>query len=425
MGFLLTCLSIILTYFSPVELVPSLAPFHVQLVIMIFGLIVSVPVFFSRPIMGLQPPQYLLVLAFWAAIVLSQVTKLKIRWGWEGFYTFGSLVAIYFLVHINTFTLSRIKLVAAAAVTCGVVMGTQSIVAYRTGYMADQLLLFPPGDDRAVFGNRICGFGILHDPNDFAQFLLVCLALLGLFWKRGYWLRNVVLLAPPAAALLYAIYLTFSRGALLGIGAVLLAAVYRKGRNVMMIATAGLALPALYAMRFTGGREIGMDGSTAGRLIAWGAGLSYTIRHPFFGVGFGRFQEVNDLTAHNSFVLCFTELGMFGFFFWVALLYVTLSGLSTLANSFLKNPEDEAYVGAVYAIRAAFCAFLTTGWFLSRTYTETLYILLALAASLIQLRGNLILKDRYRLSWWGPRTLRWAMISMFAILVMVKMKMFA
>jgi putative inorganic carbon (hco3(-)) transporter len=425
MGFLLTCLSIILTYFSPAEIVPSLSPYHIQLVIMIFGLIVSVPVFSSRPIMGLQAPQYLLVLAFWAAIVLSQVTKLKIRWGWEGFYIFGSMVAIYFLIQINTFTLARIKMVAAAAAACGVVMGTQAILAYRTGYLADKLLLFPPGDDRAMFGNRVCGFGILHDPNDFAQFLLVCLALLGLFWKRGHGLRNVVLLTPPAAALLYAIYLTFSRGALLGVGAVLLAAVYRKGRNVVAIATAGLALPVLYALRFTGGREIAIDGSTTGRLIAWGAGLSYTIRHPLFGVGFGRFTQVNDLTAHNSFVLCFTELGLIGFFFWLALIYVTLSGLETLGNFFIHKPGEEAYVGAVYALRAAFFAFLTTAWFLSRTYTETLYILLALGASLIQLRGHLILKDRYRLSWWGPRTLRWAIIAIFAVFVMVKMKIFA
>jgi O-antigen ligase len=95
---------------------------------------------------------------------------------------------------------------------------------------------------------------------------------------------------------------------------------------------ASLALPVLYALNFTGGRENALDGSTFGRLMAWGAGFSYTLRHPFFGAGFGRFMDINDLAAHNSFVQCFSELGFFGYFFWLALIYVSLSALRALTN---------------------------------------------------------------------------------------------
>jgi hypothetical protein len=118
-------------------------------------------------------------------------------------------------------------------------------------------------------------------------------------------------------------------------------------------------------------------------------------------------------------------VGLFGFFFWLALLFVTLSLLGILTGIQVKTPDDQTYIGAVYAMRAAFVAFLTTGWFLSRTYTETLYILLALAASLIQLRAHLIPVDRMRLSRWGPPTVAWEFIAMVAVFIMVKMKIFA
>ena len=425
MGLLLTCLSIVLAYFSPDELVPSLAPFHIQVFIMLFGLAVSTVTLASRPQMGLQYPQYMLLVGLWGAIVLSHFSRLRIRWGWDGFYLFGTVVAIYFLLQLNIFSLGRIRLIAALIIACGLILGIQAILAYHTGYLGDQLLLFGPGDPRAAFGNRVRGFGTLHDPNDFGQFLLVCVALLGLFWKPQRTVRNVVLLGPPAAVLLWTIYLTFSRGALLGLGAVLFCALYRKKQRVMAFTTVALALPVLFLLRFTGGREIAIDGSTAGRLIAWGAGFSYAIRHPLFGVGFSRFTDINDLTAHNSFVLCFTELGLVGFFFWLALIVVSLSALNSLTNMEVKKPDDQAYLGAVYALRAALIAFIITGWFLSRTYAETLYILLALTASLIQVRADLIPADQLRLNRWAPRTVVWAGISIVAVFIMLKMKIFA
>src|SRR5579883_2087282 len=191
MAILITCLSIVLTYFSPSDVVPSLSPYHVQLLIMLFGLAVSVASFSHRPKRGLQSPQYLLILGLWGAVVLSQITKLKIRWGWEGFYVFGAVVAAYFLLQINVFTLARIKIIGALLIFCGVIMGAQAAFAYHTGYLGDKLLLFPPNELEALLGgNRVRGYGILHDPNDFAQFLLVCVAFLGLFWKRQHVARN-------------------------------------------------------------------------------------------------------------------------------------------------------------------------------------------------------------------------------------------
>jgi O-antigen ligase/polysaccharide polymerase Wzy-like membrane protein len=418
MGLLFTCLSIILTYFSPPDLVPSLTPYHIVLVVMIAGLILSAATFANRPIGSLQSPQYLLVIGLWAAIVLSHVTRLRIRWGWEGFYYFAPTVAIYFLVQINIFSMARIKLIAGCMIFCGVVLGFQGIRAYHTGYLADKFLMYALDDYRAVsIGNRVRALGIVNDPNDFAQYLLVCTALLGLFWKPRHAFSNVVRLVPLAGIMVYATFLTKSRGALLGLGALILVALYRKGRTLVAIMATSAAVPAIYILNYRGSRDISVE---HGRIIAWGSGISALIRHPVFGVGFHRFEDVNDLTAHNSFVLCFTELGMVGYFIWMALLVITMMGLWRLSKLEIKTPEGAAFMGAVYSLRAACVAFLTTGWFLSRTYTETLYILIALVASLMQLRASALPGQELQLNRWGSLTLKWQLASIIAVYIMVR-----
>jgi putative inorganic carbon (HCO3(-)) transporter len=231
---------------------------------------------------------------------------------------------------------------------------------------------------------------------------------------------NLILLGPPAAVLMYADYLTFSRGGLLGLGTVMFFSIYRKNRRAVALAATGLGILVLYSLRYTGGREIGIEG---GRLMAWGAGISATIHHPIFGVGFGRFEDINDLTAHNSFVLCFTELGLFGYFFWMALLVTTYIGISAVTGHEEKTAEDQSFSGAVFAIRAAMGAFLTTGWFLSRTYTETLYILLAMAASLIHMRAYTIPPGKLRFGRWAPRTVLLELASIVVIYLTIKARL--
>jgi len=423
MGFLLTCLSIVLAYFSPTELVPSLAPFHIQLAIMLMGLAASILTLASRPASGLQSPQYLLILGLWVVIAGSHIVRLRFRWAADAIFTFGPLVVIYFLVHMNTFSVRRVKIIGGLVITCGVIMASQAILAYYTGFLGATLLLTPPTEPLAQVANRVRGYGFLQDPNDFAQFLLVSICLLGLFWKKTRTVRNLVLLGPAAIVMAWATYLTFSRGGLLGLGAVLFASIYRKGRRIPAVAISVLGLAVLYAFNFTGGRHIGIDASSAGRLISWGAGVASTLHHPLFGVGFGRYTDINDLTAHNSFVLCFTELGLVGYFFWLALLIVSFAGLTTLTRLAPQKPEDAEFSGMVHACRAALLAFLVTGWFLSRTYTETLYILLALIASVIQLRGKAIPAGLQNIMRLIPRTLMWEFASIAAVYVAVRARL--
>lgn len=426
MGLLLTCLSILLTFFSPSDIVPSLGPYHIQLVIIVFGLATSILTMATRPVRGLASPQYILLVGLWGAIVLSHLSHFKLGWAYDSFYRFGQLVGIFFLVILNVYTVRRVKLIAAALSVSGVIMAVQVILAYHTGYLAKDLLLYSAGDVHLVMmglGNRVRYYGVLQDPNDFAQYLLVCLALLGVFWTPRRGAINLIKLGPPGAVLLYGASLTFSRGALFGLGAILFVFLYRKGREALALIAAPLSLIVLYFVGFTGDREIALDSSSMGRIVAWGAGISSFVRHPIFGVGHGRFtKDVNDLTAHNSFVLCFTELGMFGYFFWLALILVTMTALISLTKVAIKTPEDVACAGTVRSILAALTAFIATGWFLSRTYNETLYILIAVAANLIQLRRHTIPIEKLRPGRWIPQTIACQLLSIVAVYGSIKLK---
>ena len=117
------------------------------------------------------------------------------------------------------------------------------------------------------------------------------------------------------------------------------------------------------------------EDSAAGRLDAWYYGFQLLKHRPLFGVGQNMFTDDYPLTAHNSFVLAFAELGLVGFFFWVGLLYVAFKGLVLVE----KHPRLWPYAVGLEAALVGFCA---AAFFLSRTYTLIPYLLVALSAAL-------------------------------------------
>jgi hypothetical protein len=96
----------------------------------------------------------------------------------------------------------------------------------------------------------------------------------------------------------------------------------------------------MLALDFTGGRVISAS-EGADRLEAWATGLELFKGAPLFGIGFGAFTDFNDITAHNSFVLCLAELGLIGSTIWMALLVTTTMGL----NRLVAEREEPAMTG--------------------------------------------------------------------------------
>ena len=154
------------------------------------------------------------------------------------------------------------------------------------------------------------------------------------------------------------------------------------------IALAAVALMAMVAM---GPSRIGTitaeEGAARGRLMAWGFGNRMLKQWPIFGAGQGRFAEFSDdgRAAHNSFLACWAELGLFGYFFWLGLAMRTMDDARALIRAASEEPEAGELKGLAAAGPAEVSGLFAASVFLSRTYHLPLYLLFALVEAMRQL----------------------------------------
>jgi putative inorganic carbon (hco3(-)) transporter len=380
MGFYITLLYLALLICSPAAVLPALAPFRLQWWLSGLALIGTLPAILSYgyPIRNLQTTLMILLIG---QIMLSRIMRGWFSGALYALIEFGSTVIVFFLLIAGPPTLARVRRIAIMLVLPALYACLRGILAVFTGWEADTYILYQNLMDNWVILSvveRIRFLGFFNDPNDLAQYFLICLPLIGLMWKPHAPIRNLLVVAPLILYLLFGMYLTHSRGVLIGL--VVLAVMYFADHFNRTLAMFGSAVVAvlLIGANFAGGRAISF-GSGSDRIEAWGAGLTMLRDNPVFGVGFNLFTEYNSLTAHNSFVLCFAELGLIGFFLWLGLLVSTVIGLSQFMRRYRAVPGAGDLVQWAKALRIALCGFIVTGWFLSRTYSILLYVLIAMA----------------------------------------------
>lgn len=383
-----------LTILHPIEaFAPDLAEYRPALVFSLIVLAMSIFGALRTQVIAARPRHLFLLGAFTAAIIISRVAT-----GWAG-GAFPALIefsapALLFVVTILVVTsIERLRITCGVLVLCMVLLSIAGIAAYHDGFMRDELVVaehgqvkdtaivvpedvIPAEDDSGTRLWRIHSWGFLSDPNDFSQAIVMVLPMLMGAWLRRRPLRNLVRIWVPCGLLVYASYLTHSRGAILGLGIIMLFGLMRrlgKARAGILLA---LFATAVAVAGFTGGRSFSSgEASAGGRIAAWSEGLVMLGSNPVFGVGFGNFTDHFSYTAHNSFVLCFAELGLFGYFFWVGMIVLSLKEMSQAAELSPANSPERRWA---ILLRLSLLGFLTCALFLSRTYQPTLYILVGL-----------------------------------------------
>ncbi|MEY4909878.1 MAG: hypothetical protein RL260_3596, partial [Pseudomonadota bacterium] len=326
--------------------------------------------------------------------------------GWMGgafaaMNDFTTSSMLFVLVALNVTELGRLKKTCATVVLSMLIAAGFGIQAFHTGQYATQLVLrqtapsheeddpsrappssaaeIPALDNSGWYLWRVRGQGFLSDPNDFSQVLVMCLPLLWAIWRTGKYLQNLLFVLAPGVVMGYAIFLSQSRGAMLGAASLLFFLVrdwLGTTRTTVLMALGGAGFIAASAI---GGRAISSkEQSAAERIEAWSVGLELLKWKPVFGVGYGNFTDHNPLTAHNSFVLCFAELGLVGYFLWIGMIVLAYKSLSAVIDSM---PRRNPHRLMVELLRNSLVGFLVCAWFLSRTYQPVLYFLLALCIS--------------------------------------------
>jgi hypothetical protein len=132
-------------------------------------------------------------------------------------------------------------------------------------------------NDQGQYIMRIRGVAFISDPNDLAQLIVRLIPLLFFFWSKGSALEHA---SPPCVgALLFGIYLTHSRGAIVAFLAVVIVAAGRKIGTIPAGIIAEVLFEGITALNWSGGRGISAEAGSD-RMASWGTGLMLIRSHP-------------------------------------------------------------------------------------------------------------------------------------------------
>jgi hypothetical protein len=443
MSFALFLIYVVLSFFRPVELfAPELGAYRPMMWLWAIAFLLALGRAIARKEMAGRPVHLMLLLGLCAAIAISKAAS-----GWSGggvtaLSEFSPSAMLFVLAVLNVTTLARLRATCVAFAVSLLLISGYAIVAYHTGHHASELVirqntdqqdaertagqdmspaalaeLVPAQDKSGLFLWRVRGMGFLNDPNDLAQALVFLLPLLWASWQARRHVRNLVLVLAPGATVLYAVALTQSRGAIVGIASLVFFGVRRRLGTVKTSLLLGLiALVAIAGSTFGGRAFSTQERSAEERIEAWSVGFELIRSYPLFGAGYGNFLDHNGLTAHNSYVLCFSELGLLGYFAWMGLIVLTYKGLSKVADTLPPGAQERRYAES---LRSALVGFMTCAWFLSRTYAPTLYFVLALCVSAWwvgrQSAGSVALREQLDTVTWRKHTVMMMAISLVAV----------
>jgi O-antigen ligase len=323
--------------------------------------------------------QHVILGWFVLAIVASHVAHLDFSSAVDATFDFVKVVILYLLVTSLVTTPKRLRTLVAYLVLATVVLALMGLLQKLTG-------VGPTGvvPERG----RITAIGAAEDPNMFAQTLLVGIPFLffaavsrGNVFKR---LGALVLIG----FLGYMIYETNSRGGNLSF-AILLALMVTRSKGLRFgIPTLAVALVAVLLLGPSRMEEVVVR--DAPRIPLWEQGFVFFQSNPLFGIGKDAWtSKFHMMYAHNSFIQCAAEMGIFGLVPWVLIIYVAMRNLSFVRRCALAG-EDASL--AVYAdgVFFALVGFLLPAMFLSKTYSWLLFLLVGLATAVT----NIFIGDR-------------------------------
>jgi hypothetical protein len=418
MRFFLFIIANALLFIRPSELIPDLAAVEIYRWVILVCLAVSLPIVLQQISLRYPgvPPIVSCVLLLLPAVFVSGFYHGNFELIQDTVSEFIKIL-IYFLLLVALVTdTARLRQFLAwigmfsAAVTLIAVMRYHTDITLPTPpakanpgnkavvhgtYVVDQQR--DPNTGEMVDVKRMCGTGIFNDPNDFALILVTAIPIC-LYWltdparkaTRPFWLVLLLLFG-------YALLLTHSRGGFLALMSGLATLFYLKFglRKTMLLGLPFLPLLfVVFAGRMT---DLKADeGTGQARIQLWSDGLTIFLNSPFTGIGMENYYQFSSHVAHQSFIHCFTELGLFGGTLFLGAFYLAIKGLYDFRPVEPSTPEEaaqpltdvEAELRRLHPFLMATLIAYTVGIsFLSRTYIVPTYMMLGLAVVFMRLQA--------------------------------------
>ncbi len=343
-----------------------------------------------------RTPAIWLAIGLWIATIISHIAN--------GYFQ-GMLDTIpdsfklcFFVVLLVTVVdrVERVRAVIIIMVASAVIMTFHCLMQQRLGYgFAGQppLLRYRPLIDQWQVQSQF--FGIFSDPNDVGQWFAATFPLVFAIPRR---LNPVSLMICGVVAwyLFLGLDATHSRGAQIAFAAMLATLVFLKLPTrwfpyVMILGLGGVLV--LCALK--GGGLL--DASAQERVVYWGMANREFKHHPVFGIGYNMFWVVTGgrHAAHNAFVSCYTEVGLFGYWFWFGLLQLAVIGAWRTRMALKKvRTGPQAYLKRVAGLGlASLVGFAVGGYFLSRAFVFPLFFLVGLLNTFPLIASKMLPED--------------------------------
>ena len=340
---------------------------------------------FARESFEFAWPEGCLLLGFLGAAALSSVTALWPHLAADSVSDLLKMTIVFFFIVNCANTERRLRGVMWIMVIGGLLPAAGTLRNYLQGNMVD---------------GRAAWVGIFANPNELAYGLVILLPLVA-YLATGLGLIPRLALLGVALVYVAAILVTFSRGGVLGLGAVLGIYAWRK-RSILLqglvalLVVAGLILAGRFWSRGEDFKNLNADVSFRQRLATSQAGLAMFADHPLLGVGLGcsviawplyapeGLYTRGALVTHNTFIQALGETGAIGFIPFILFVGFGLYHARKLALE--SSGTGSANLGA--GIEIAVWGFVVCG--LSGGYVLTWfpYILFGLAASARQITGK-------------------------------------
>jgi probable O-glycosylation ligase (exosortase A-associated) len=332
---------------------------------------------------ALREPNVRMILFLLGLIVMSVLTADVTLYSYNIFTAVFGYVLMTFVLTKQLTDVSRMKGVFAMLVLVHVVLAL----------LTPEMFTDPDGRHYLSSGT------FLGDGNDYALSVNValplCIFLLGNSPKtlhKLFWGGSLLLLVLCVIA-------TKSRGGTIALACVGIYYWTKSTRKALTGATAvvvlALVLVSAPASWFDRMSTISSheDGSSQGRIAAWGASVQMALDHPLLGVGAGHFPvkfgaeyrspdlAMPWLTAHSIYFLILGELGLPGIGILLGFIISNLVMNRRATKALLErsssppSPEVATNVALLACLSASLVAFATGGAFLSAIYYPHIYML--------------------------------------------------
>ena len=394
MTFPLTLLFMFLVFWRPQEwLIPWMYGFPALQVIVVFAVGSLAMEMSQNTIRFPKTPAIGLACGLFFASIMSHVAHTYLQGIMDTIPDTFRICLFLLLLLVVTNSVNRLRWVIFIFVLGACIMAVHAIMQERTGSgFAGQLPLRFYYAPKERWVQQSLFFGIFEDPNDLGQFLATCIPLVFAVPKR-FGVIALIIASGVVWLLAEGMLATQSRGTLIGVIGTVVCIIFLWLPSKWLPYLGGLVLiGGLVGCVFFGTKLL--DESAHDRVVFWGEANRYFKHNLMFGGGFGMFGEITgtNRAAHNAFVLCYTEMGLFGYWFWFNMMTLGIIGCwrTRMALRHPKNTE-QAYLRRVSGMAiASMVGFAASSYFLSRAYVFPLFFLFAILACIPVIAKNLL-----------------------------------